>query len=193
MSNKTRTVQLTKRYESALVFAHQLHQQQIRTITGVPYISHLLSVSALVLEDGGDEDQAIAALLHDAIEDQGGQATANLIRQKFGTRVAEIVSGCTEVKSIPSWRERKEKYLDNFRNAPPSVRRVILADKLHNARCNLWEYYHYGSPIWSVFTEGKQGLLWFYQSIITIASETPESHLLLEEFKRVVQQIEQLR
>lgn len=192
MTNPIKTIQLTQRFESALVFAHQLHQQQIRKITGVPYISHLLSVSALVLEDGGDEDQAIAALLHDAVEDQGGQSTANLIRQQFGERVAEIVARCTEIKSLSSWRERKEKYLHNFRDAPPEVRRVILADKLHNARCNLWEYSHYGSQIWSVFTGGQQGLLWFYRSIITIAESGQDSHFLLEELKRVVQQLEQI-
>lgn len=192
MTHQSTTVKLTNRFESALVFANQLHQQQIRKISRVPYMSHLLSVSALVLEDGGDEDQAIAALLHDAIEDQGREATANLIRQQFGERVATIVAGCTEVKSMSSWRERKQKYLENFRDALPEVHRVILADKLHNARCNLSEYYQYGQQTWLSFSEGLQGLLWFYHSIITIAESLENSSFLLKELKRVVQQLEQL-
>jgi (p)ppGpp synthase/HD superfamily hydrolase len=110
---------LTTRFEEALVYASRLHADQLRKETNIPYLSHLLSVAALVLEDGGDEEQAIAVLLHDAIEDRGGDETRQEIRQKFGERVASIVEGCTDSDIIPKppWRERKERYIQQFRTS----------------------------------------------------------------------------
>src|SRR6185503_9823772 len=127
---------LSQRFESALVFAARLHGRQLRKGTCVPYVSHLLAVASLVLEDGGDEDEAIAALLHDAVEDQGGLPTLDRIRAEFGARVADIVLGCTDADSLPKppWRERKERHLSHLRTAPDGVRRVSAADTLHNAR-----------------------------------------------------------
>lgn len=184
---------LTSRFESALVYACQLHAHQVRKLSDVPYISHLLSVAALVLEDGGDEDSAIAALLHDAIEDQGGKPTATAICQQFGEQVAYIVEACSESDTIPKppWLERKQHYIKTFRSAPEQVRRVMLADKLHNARCNLAEWHRYGELSWSFFTTGKEGLIWFYRSIVAASRETGHS-FLASELERVVEELEQL-
>src|SRR5437588_8327976 len=130
---------LSTRFEEALVFATQLHREQTRKGTRIPYIAHLLGVTSIVLEHGGNEDEAIAALLHDAIEDQGGASTREEIRRQFGDRVVEIVDGCTDTDVMPKppWRARKEAYLAHIIEATPSVRLVSAADKLHNARAIL--------------------------------------------------------
>lgn len=187
------STQLTCRFEEALVYATQLHAQQVRKVRGVPYISHLLSVAALVLEDGGDEDEAIAALLHDAIEDQGGAPTGMAIRQKFGHRVADIVEGCTETDVFPKppWRRRKEMYLEHLRSASEEVRRVAIADKLHNARCVLADYERYGDLVWTQFHGGKEGTLWFYRSFVNQQDQKGFSYLT-EELKRVVNELEKV-
>ena len=126
---------LSRKFDEALAFAMDLHRKQVRKGTGVPYVSHLLSVAALVLEHGGTEEQAIAALLHDAVEDQGGKPTAIAIRARFGDTVADIVDGCTDtdVWPKPPWRPRKEAYVARVRLEPAHVRLVSAADKLHNA------------------------------------------------------------
>ncbi len=190
---KTVTVKLTERFEQALVYATRLHAQQIRKATGVPYISHLLSVTALVLEDGGDEDEAIAALLHDAVEDQGGAATREAIRCQFGERVVAIVDGCTESdrEIKPPWLERKLRYIEQICQGSPSVRRVALADKLHNARTLLIDYRHQGEEIWSVFGAGRQRTLWFYHSLLSLYRET-DSGPMVEELARVVEELQHL-
>ena len=130
---------LSTRFEEALVFAAQLHREQTRKGTTIPYIAHLLGVASIVLEYGGDEDEAIAALLHDAIEDQGGASTREEIRRRFGETVVAIVNGCTDAEVIPKppWRARKEDYIAHMAHASPSVRLVSAADKLHNARAIL--------------------------------------------------------
>jgi (p)ppGpp synthase/HD superfamily hydrolase len=187
------TPKLTARFEAALVYAHQLHRHQIRKASGTPYIAHLLSVTALVLEDGGSEDEAIAALLHDAVEDQGGQATREEIKQRFGETVVAIVDGCTESDTIPKppWRDRKQRYLEQLRQGSPSVRRVALADKLHNARTILFDYQQHGENVWSAFSAGKEGVLWFYHSLLQLYPLT-QSSPMVEELKQVVEEIEQL-
>jgi (p)ppGpp synthase/HD superfamily hydrolase len=191
--NKTATVKLTERFEQALVYATRLHATQIRKATGVPYITHLLSVTALVLEDGGDEDEAIAALLHDAVEDQGGKATRAEIYRLFGEQVVAIVDGCTEFDSLPKppWRDRKQRYLEQLRQGSSSVRRVALADKLHNARSLLSDYRQQGDEIWSMFGAGKEGMLWFYHSLLWVYRSTG-SNPLVEELARVIGELEQL-
>lgn len=178
---------LTDQFEAALVYATRLHAHQTRKIGGIPYIAHLLSVAALVLEAEGDEDEAIAALLHDAVEDQGGIPTRNEIRQRFGDRVVAIVDGCTEFDTLPKppWQERKTRYLENLRHASPAVRRVSLADKLHNARSLLAEWRQRGDTIWANFSNGKEGTLWFYRSLVQVYRETG-SDFLTEELGRVV-------
>lgn len=135
-------IALSERFEEALAYAVRLHASQNRKGTETPYVAHLLGVVALVLEDGGDEDEAIAALLHDAIEDQGDKVTLEQVRSRFGERVARIVQGCTDADTIPKppWKKRKESYVEHVRHAPPDVRRVSLADKLNNAQAILRDY-----------------------------------------------------
>ena len=173
---------LTSRFESALVYATQLHANQVRKGSQIPYVSHLLSVTALVLEDGGNEDEAISALLHDAIEDQGGEATYQIIKEKFGDTVANIVLDCSESVTIPKppWKERKLASLGHLRYATPSVRRVMLADKLHNARSILADWHREGEIVWQRFRGGKQGTLWYYNSLADIVRQTEDSFFKTE-------------
>ena len=154
-----RTAKSTTKFEQALIYATQLHANQTRKVDKIPYISHLMSVSALILEAGGSEDEAIAGLLHDAVEDQGGKATREEIRQKFGETVVEIVDGCTEtdITPKPPWKQRKIDYIDNIRNGSDSVKLVSLADKLHNARSLLIGYRNQGDKLWDYFS-GSKGL-----------------------------------
>jgi len=154
----TRSPRLGDRFTDALAYATGLHARQRRKGTDVPYIAHLLGVAAIVLEDGGDEDEAIAALLHDAVEDQGGQPTLAAIRARFGARVAEIVLGCTDADTVPKppWRWRKEQYIAHVRHASASVRRVSLADKLHNARAILHDQRQIGDAVFARFAGGPQ-------------------------------------
>ncbi|OQY35577.1 MAG: phosphohydrolase [Anaerolineaceae bacterium 4572_5.1] len=182
---------LTTRFEEALTYAFQLHNGQIRKISGVPYITHLLSVAALVLEAGGDEDETIAALLHDAVEDQGGHQTLSEVQRRFGKRVAEIVDGCTDAYVFPKppWKDRKVAYLEHLREATSSVRLVSLADKLHNARCLYQSLQIKGEGIWEVFNGGKDGTLWYYRTLVEIFQETGTDAMTLE-FVEMVRKIE---
>jgi (p)ppGpp synthase/HD superfamily hydrolase len=184
---------ISPRFEEALIFAAQLHAHQTRKGTDIPYIAHLLAVTGLVLENEGSEDEAIAALLHDAVEDQGGAATREEIRRRFGATVAEIVDGCTDsdVNPKPPWRRRKEGYVARLRAASPSVRLVSAADKLHNARTILADFRASGEPVWERFTGGRDGTLWYYRAL-TDAFRAGASSPLVEELDRVVTEIEQL-
>ena len=184
---------MTSRFEQALVFAAQLHREQRRKGSGVPYISHLLGVTALVIEHGGDEDEAIAALLHDAIEDQGGPKAREEIRSRFGDRVTGIVDGCTDSETIPKppWKERKRAYIAHLGEAPASVRLVSAADKLHNARSILNDYRSLGEEIWQRFAGRKAGTLWYYRSVLDVLSQAGRTPLV-EELDQVVGQLERL-
>jgi len=184
---------LTPRFEEALVFATQLHAEQWRKGTNIPYIGHLLAVASIVLENGGDEDAAIAGLLHDAIEDQGGVATREEIRRRFGETVVEIVNGCTDADVLPKppWRVRKEAYIEHLRVASPAVRLVSAADKLHNARAVLADYRELGEELWMRFHGGRDGTLWYYRSV-TDALRQAGTSPLVEELERVVSEIERL-
>ena len=184
---------LTPRFEKALIYATRLHAKQKRKGTEIPYAAHLLSVAALVLEDGGNEDEAIAALLHDAVEDQGGKATREEIRRRFGDRVVHIVDGCTDTRGTPKspWRERKEQYIEHVRHAPPEVRRVSVADKLHNARAILTDFRRQGDAVWDRFYGGREGTLWYYRTLAQTFRET-DSGFLVEELNRVVSELERL-
>ena len=161
--------------------------------SGVPYVAHLMSVSALVLEDGGDEDQAIAALLHDAVEDQGGVERLADIEARFGARVAGIVKGCSDSDSLPKppWRERKEAYLRHLAEASPDILRVSMADKVHNARSILADYRQIGEALWARFTGGKEGTLWYYHTLLQICPKGNAGYLL-DELERVVAELDQL-
>lgn len=185
------TSRLTPRFEEALVFATQLHARQIRKGSQTPYVAHLLGVTALVLENGGDEDTAIAALLHDAVEDQGGLKTLNEIRQRFGTRVADIVEACSDTFTFPKppWRKRKQAYLDHLPDTTPEARLVSLADKLHNARSILRDLSQDGELVWNKFNGGKQGTLWYYHSLVEIFQQLDDNYLV-SELTRVVSEID---
>ena len=130
-------MQLSERFEDALAYATRLHATQVRKASGIPYIAHLLAVTSIALEYGADEDEAIAALLHDAIEDQGGQAIRAEIDRRYGTRVAAIVEGCsdTDVFPKPPWRQRKEAYLAHLRTAPASVRLISVSTQVYVQSC----------------------------------------------------------
>jgi (p)ppGpp synthase/HD superfamily hydrolase len=153
-----------------------------------------LSVAALVLEDGGDEDEAIAALLHDAVEDSGSVEIREEILVQFGERVASIVDACTESCTIPKppWRDRKLRYIEQMRHASPSVLRVSMADKLHNARSILADRDREGEAVWEKFKGGKAGTLWFYRSLLEIY-RLGGTNFLLSELNRIVEQLENLK
>lgn len=184
---------LSERFTEALVYATQLHAQQTRKGTNIPYISHLLGVASIALEYGADEDSAIAALLHDAVEDQGGATTREEIRRRFGDVVTGIVDGCTDADTIPKppWRQRKEKYIAHLGTASAAVRLVSASDKLYNARSILKDYRELGESLWSRFKGGKEGTLWYYRALVE-AFQDGASTPLIEELQRVVTQLEQL-
>jgi len=164
---------LTPRFADAFTLANQLHASQYRKQTTIPYLSHLISVSTLVLEMGGNEDEAIAALLHDAVEDQGGLETLAQIQDRFGETVAGLVRHCSDcvVTPKPPWQERKAQHLAKLRIAPLSTLRVSLADTLHNARSIQIERRLDGESIWQKFSKGKGGIVWYYGSLSDIFSE----------------------
>jgi (p)ppGpp synthase/HD superfamily hydrolase len=184
---------LSPRFTAALTYAAELHARQRRKISGVPYVAHLLGVTAIALEYGAGEDEAIAALLHDAVEDQGGAATREEIARRFGDDVATIVDGLTDATTMPKppWRERKEAYLAGLRHASASVRLVKAADALHNARAILQEYRLRGDAIWAYFRGGRDGTLWYCRAVTDALMQfgaTP----LVEELDRVVAELERL-
>jgi (p)ppGpp synthase/HD superfamily hydrolase len=161
-------VKLGPRFLRAFLFAAEMHAGQRRKASTVPYIAHLMGVASLVLEAGGDEDLAIAALLHDVVEDCGGAAMLKEVRQRFGKRVANIVDGCTDtdIDPKPPWRERKENYLQHLRKAGRDTRLVSAADKLHNVRSILADYRDAGESIWARFNGGRDGTLWYYRVLL---------------------------
>lgn len=184
-------MEMLTRFEEALVFATRLHTRQIRKGSGIPYISHLLAVCALVLEYGGNEDEAIAALLHDAIEDQGGEAIRQEIQQRFGETVVNIVNGCTDADTAPKppWRPRKEAYIAHLQSASPSILLVSAADKLHNTRSILSDYRVVGEEVWQRFKAGKEGTLWYYRALLA-AFKTRGTTPLIMELERVMNELE---
>lgn len=184
---------MTGRFEDALVFAAQLHREQRRKGSNVPYVSHLLAVSSLVIEHGGDEDQAIAALLHDAIEDQGGPRARDEIQRLFGERVTRIVEGCTDSQADPRppWRARKETFIAGIGEKSPSVKLVCAADKLHNARCVLGDYRTLGEEVWQRFVGGREGTLWYYKALVKALIQSGRTPLV-DELERVVAEIGRL-
>jgi (p)ppGpp synthase/HD superfamily hydrolase len=183
---------LTGRYREALTFAFDLHREQARKGSGVPYVAHLLGVSSLALEHGADEDEAIAALLHDAVEDQGGAPVLEAIRQRFGARVADIVAGLSDSMGEPKppWRERKERYLAHLATASASVRLVSSCDKLYNARSILDDAKRLGPSVWDRFTGGRDGSLWYYRALADFFAATGSP--VASELLRVVAELERL-
>jgi (p)ppGpp synthase/HD superfamily hydrolase len=167
---------LSERFSNAAQFASDLHAGQCRKGTTIPYISHLFSVAALVLEDGGSEDEAIAALLHDAIEDQG-RGNPDVLRQtiteRFGDRVLEIVEALTDSDTSEKgpWRPRKEAYIARLASEPKETLRVAAADKLHNARAILSDYRVLGEKLWPRFSAGPQDIQWYYSKVERIIAQ----------------------
>jgi (p)ppGpp synthase/HD superfamily hydrolase len=184
---------LSPRFVEAVRYAFELHIRQTRKGTAVPYISHLLAVSGIALEHGANEDEAIAALLHDAVEDQGGLPILDVIRERFGDAVAEIVWGCTDSDVIPKppWRQRKEAYVAHIASASYSIRLVSGSDKLHNARSILSDYRVMGDDLWHRFHGGRDGTLWYYRSLVNAFREAGDSRLV-EELHLVVCELERL-
>jgi (p)ppGpp synthase/HD superfamily hydrolase len=182
---------LTERFTDAVGFARRVHQGQLRKGAATPYLSHPLAVASLVLEDGGDEDEAIAGLLHDAVEDGGGKPVLEQIRSDFGDRVASIVWACsdTDQEPKPPWKERKTAYLEHVRKASADVRRVSSADKLHNARAILKDYREIGDELWSRFSATRDETLWYYRELVKAFQEAGGGRLT-DELGRVVSQLE---
>lgn len=167
-------VRLTSRFEQALVYAAQFHREQRRKGSNIPYVSHLLAVAGIVLEHRGDDDEVIAALLHDAIEDQGGPGTRDEILRRFGERVTRVVEGCTDAWTDPKprWKDRKRAYIERLKEAPALCRLVSAADKLHNACSILSDYRNLGDEVWKRLgavrrrrcgTTGRWWTLWWDQ------------------------------
>jgi len=184
---------LSQRFTDAFAYAADLHAKQVRKGTGVPYIAHLMAVSAIVIENGGTEDEAIAALLHDAIEDQGGDATRQEIIRRFGPKVAAVIDGCTDAETVPKppWRERKEAYIAHLADASPSMCLVSSADKLHNVRAILSDYRRLGEALWTRFTGGRDGTLWYYRALVDTFRAVTSSPII-EELDCTVAELERL-
>jgi (p)ppGpp synthase/HD superfamily hydrolase len=184
---------LGPRFNEAFLFAAEKHGLQTRRKTGVPYISHIMSVAALVLEAGGGEEEAIAALLHDVVEDCGGQVVLEEIRERFGEPVANIVAGCTDAYTVPKppWKARKLEYLDHLRRATDDVRLVGAADKLHNVRTILADYRADGDSVWERFSGHREGTLWYYRAVLDVLREGKPNRLI-DELHRVVTELETL-
>jgi len=165
---KGRVVKLGPRFRRAFLFAAEKHAGQARKTTTVPYIAHLMGVASFALEFGGDEDLAIAALLHDVVDDCGGAPMLTEVRRRFGTRVAKIVDGCTDSDTYPKppWRQRKEDYIRHLRKADADTRLVSAADKLNNVRSILADYREIGESIWARFNGGRDGTLWYYRALL---------------------------
>jgi GTP pyrophosphokinase len=170
-----------------------VHRDQRRKGTNVAYVTHLLAVAAIVGENGGSEEEVIAALLHDAPEDRGGEARLEDIRKEFGDEVANIVAGNTDTfeNPKPPWRERKEAYVARVAREPHSVRLVSAADKLHNARSVLADLRSVGDALWQRFNGGKEGTLWYYRALVE-AFDNAGSNPVVEELGRVVAEMERL-
>jgi (p)ppGpp synthase/HD superfamily hydrolase len=159
---------LTERFDEALRFAHDLHREQLRKGNGSAYFGHLLGVASIVLDDGGTEDEAIGALLHDAAEDQGGREQLDAIRERFGPAVAQIVEDCTDSWDTPKgpWLERKRQYVEHARQLGPSSLRVAVADKVHNAYASLRDLRNEGDKVWDRFNAPADDVIAYYESIV---------------------------
>lgn len=174
MSNRIPSLALSPKFHEALTYAGELHGRQRRKGSGIPFLAHLLGVASLVLEDGGDEEEGIAALLHDAVEDHPrGGATEREILERFGPRVHRIVMGCTEPDPHAleqgqrgPWEDRKIRYIAQLQQAvDPGLLRVAAADKLYNARSIINDMRHVGEEVWKRFSVPKEKTLWYYRTV----------------------------
>ena len=187
-------MKLSEKFEEALTYATRAHGDQMRKKTGIPYVAHILGVSAIALEYGANETEAISALLHDTVEDCGGAERLRDIREKFGDDVARIVDGCTDTYEArkPPWMERKRAYIEHLKDSDSSTRLVSAADKLHNTRAILAELRRHGTKVFERFAGKKDGTLWYYRTLVTAFRQHGDHEDLIDELNRVVTEIEQL-
>jgi (p)ppGpp synthase/HD superfamily hydrolase len=179
----------SQRFERALALAHELHGSQVRKGSKVPFVTHLMAVSALVGEYGGSEDAVIGALLHDAAEDQGGRRTLARIESEFGPEVSRLVALCSDAYSAikPPWKRRKEAFVQRLPDAPPEAKLIIAADKIHNARSIRREMRIHGAEaIFARFRGGREGTLWYLDACLA-ALRTSWDHPILEELRESVE------
>ncbi|MGA2731907.1 MAG: HD domain-containing protein [Syntrophobacteraceae bacterium] len=188
-------MELGPKFKKALEFAISVHAGQVRKGTSIPYIAHLLAVCSLVLTNGGSEEQAITALLHDSLEDHPEKVSAAEIEQRFGRRVMEFVVACTDTPAgysggpKPPWRKRKVAYLDHIRSTGPKGSIVSLADKLDNARAIVADYRQVGDDLWSRFSAGKVEQLWYYRELVVAFHEAGVQSPMLDELERLVKEL----
>ena len=197
--NETERAAFHPEFQRALAFASRVHARQTRKETDIPYISHLIAVAGLVLENDGDQDQASAALLHDSIEDcpkeypGGVPALRTDIEREFGGKVLAIVEGCTDADTLdkPAWRPRKERYIAHLEDAPPEVLLVSCADKLHNARAIVADLRVMGNALFERFKGKRDGTLWYYETLVAVFGRRGPEHLAAE-LKRTVETMKEL-
>jgi len=183
--------ELSQRFDDALHYAHEVHRTQTRKGNGSPYIGHLLGVASIVIDDGGSEDEAIGALLHDAAEDQGGRERLDEIRAKFGDSVAGIVEDCTDSWETPKrpWIDRKREYVEHARSlAAPSLR-VAAADKVHNAYAILRDLRNEGDQVWERFNAPADDVVEYYEDLVRAFRQSGGGKLV-EELERIVKGIQ---
>lgn len=186
-------MELSDRFEHALSWAITLHGEQKRKLSGVPYVGHLLRVCGTVMEYAGDEDEVIAALLHDALEDQNRPGLEEDIADRFGSGVLHIIKQCSDREDSPPppWRKRKEAFLERLKMADASVRLVTAADKLDNVRNLVTLYRAWGDRVWEHFRGGKEGTLWYYRAAVNVLRHASENPLILE-LELAVRELESL-
>ena len=194
----TEATVLTDRFDRAMLYATHVHGGQVRKGTPIPYIAHLLAVAATVLEYDGSEDMAIAALLHDAVEDQGGEPRLSDIRNRFGDRVAEIVRSCSDTvvnssagEQKEDWQTRKRRYVEHLNSVDQETLLVSLSDKIHNARSILRDLRkpEIGKAVWDRFKNSRKDTLWYYREL----ANAFEKHLpgqLAHELSEIVDVLE---
>ncbi len=182
---------LSRRFDEAFIYAHETHAEHTRKGNGVPYIGHLMGVASIVIDDGGSEDEAIAALLHDAAEDRGGRARLEDIRTRFGDSVARIVEDCTDSWTTPKapWAERKQQYVEHARALQAASLRVSAADKVHNAYAILRDLRNNGDAVWDRFNASADEIVAYYRSLVRSYREAGGGRLV-DELDRIVRAIE---
>ena len=192
MSEQTATPRLTDQFAKAMVYAERKHHTQVRKGGDIPYVGHLLSVASLVINDDGSEAQAIAALLHDAVEDAGGPQTLQEIRAEFGDEVARIVEECSDTDKTPKppWRERKQDYINHLGTVGEDTLLVSVADKLDNARSMLRDYHEHGPALWQRFTvKNPDDHLWYYGELLDAYRRRGCTSWMVDELGRVVKEL----
>ena len=192
MSEQTSTPKLTGQFSKALAYAEMKHHNQVRKGGDIPYIGHLLTVAGLVINDGGSEAQAIAALLHDAVEDQGGAPTLEEIRSNFGGDVARIVDECSDTveEPKPPWTERKRAYIKHLAGVGEDTLLVSVADKLDNARSMLRDYHTHGPALWERFNrKNPQDHLWYFIELLKAFRARGLTSWMVDELDRVVTEL----